>query len=689
MHHVDDPRERLWLKTRFSLVAAFFSLGFVAVGARVYYLQTVESRALQERAAIEWNEEVTRQARRGDILDRNGAELAVSVEVPSIHANPRKIENPELVARSLAPHLKLSFDTLVARLSRDASFVWLERQTNPSAAEAIRELKLSGVHITKEYKRYYPLREIAGQLIGFVGIDGEGLEGLERQLDSTLAGGTYQMRVTRDAQGRAMLLSDAPSFGEFEGHSVRLTIDEKIQRVAEQALAEQVTEFEAKGGWAVAMDVHTGDILALANTPSFDPNRFREHVSADWRLRAVTDTFEPGSVFKPFVLAAALQEQATTLDKSYELENGRMQIGRNFIRDTKRRESLTSAEIMQVSSNIGSYKIAQEIGRDLLYDYIRAFGFGQRTDVALRGEQAGLLRRPDSWAEITFANISFGHGLTTTPLQLAAGTAALANGGMLMKPRIIDAVLNRDGEVVEREEPTLVRRVVSEEAAAQTAWAMSLVTIPGGTGTRAAIPHVTVAGKTGTAQKVNPETRRYDPDLWIAGFMGFAPAEEPDVAVVVFIDEPQKSHYGGKVAGPAFAKITAEALRVRGVLPLAPEDRFQLEEEPPAALDTQVAPPAPEHVVTLPTMRVLDIAEDEVAHGQLPNFQELTLRQAVDRARGVGVVPDISGWGRVVHQDPPAGTPLEEVAHLELALAPGGRHGMLAREPSTGGKDQE
>lgn len=689
MEHINEPRERFWLKARFLMVGVFFTLGFVAVAGRVYYLQTVESEKLQERAAIEWNREVVKQARRGDIVDRNGAELAVSVEVPSIHANPRRIDNPERVARQLQPHLKLSYEDLVARLSRDASFVWLERQTRPSAAEAIRGLDITGVHITREYKRYYPLREIAGQLVGFVGIDGQGLEGLERQLDRTLAGGTYEMRVTRDASGRAMLLSDAPQFGKFEGHSVRLTIDEKIQRVAEQALADQVEEFEAKGGWAVAMDVHTGDILALANTPGFDPNRFRHHTSADWRLRSVTDTFEPGSVFKPFVLAAALQEQATSLDKVYDIEDGRLQIGRNMIRDTKRRDELTAAEIIQVSSNVGSYKLAQEVGKETLYNYIRAFGFGQRSDVGLRGEQPGLVWPADRWPEITFANVSFGQGLTTTPLQLAAGTAALANGGLLMKPRIIDAVLDREGNIVEREEPTLVRRVVSEQVAEQVSWAMSLVTIEGGTGTKAAIPHVTVAGKTGTAQKVNPETRRYDPDMWIAGFVGYAPAEAPEVAVVVFIDEPQETHYGGTVAGPAFARITAEALRVRGVMPLAPGERFQLQEEPPEALASQAAAPAPQHVVTLPTMRVLDPTEDEVAEGQLPNFTELTLRQAIDRAREFGFVPEVTGWGRVISQDPPPGTPLEEVGALNLALAPGGRHGMLAEEPSAGGRDQQ
>ena len=691
MQHVGDERDRLWLKVRIGLIATVFVGGFLAVSGRVYYLQTVEAEALQERTAVQRDREVTRQARRGDIRDRNGVELAVSVEVPSIFVNPRRVVNPQHEARRLAPILDRSVVELVEVLDSDRHFVWLKRQANPATAEAIEELAIAGVEITTEYKRYYPTQGIAGQLLGFVGIDGDGLEGLERQYNNELAGGTYSLSVSRDARGRAMLLADAPEFGEFEGNNIHLTIDEKIQAVAQTALADQIEKHDAKGGYAVVMDVNNGDVLALANAPDFDPNRLSDYTSGDWRLRGVTDTFEPGSVFKPFLLAAALQEQTTTLDTNYDLEGGRMRIGGYTIGDVSRNDELTSAEIIQKSSNIGTYKMARELGRETYYEYLKGFGFGTRTGIGLRGEQPGLVWPPDRWAEITFANVSFGQGLTATPLQLATATAALANGGMLLQPRIIDEIRDRNGTVVHREEPTMVRRIISPEVAEQVAWAMSLVTIDGGTGQTGALEHFTVAAKTGTAQKVDPETRRYNPDGWIAGYVGFAPAERPEVVVAVFIDEPQtRIRYGGVVAGPAFQKILREALSRRTVLPLPVVERFQLGDEPPTAPRVDVAPPAPEHMVVLPTMRVFEAQQDEQDGEQkMPDFTGLTLRQAVEQARRRSIEFRTEGWGRVESQKPLPGTPVNGDSEVFLTLSPGTHHGLISEEPYVGRVQEE
>ncbi len=702
----DDSKERKWMKVRIAIVASVLVLGFLTVLGRVYYLQTVEAEALSKRSATQLNRQVTMQARRGNVIDRNGTELAVSVEIPSIFAHPRDIENPEREARRLAPHLNISYEKLLERLTSKSGFVWLERQARPASAQAIRDMRIRGIGITNEYKRYYPLGSRAGQLLGFVGIDGNGLEGIERMLDKEMAGDTYQMNISRDAQGRAMLTNETPNFKEFEGHSVRLTIDEKIQAVAEAAIAEQVEEFSAKGGYAVVMDVHTGDVLAMANTPAFDPNRVGDFKSGDWRMRHVTDTFEPGSVFKPFVLAAALQEKALTLDTPFDIEGGRMKIGRYTIRDTKRADELTAAEIMQVSSNIGMYKIAQLIGRDRFYEYIRAFGFGSRTGIGLRGEQPGMLWPPDRWAEISFANIAFGQGLTATPLQLAAALGAIANGGMLLKPRIIDAVIDRDGNVVQQDEPTLVRRVLTPDVARDVAKAMSLVTIKGGTGTRGAIEGFTVAAKTGTAQKVNPETRRYDAHMWMSGFVGFVPAERPEIAVVVIIDEPYKMHYGGVVAGPAFAKIAGETLALRGIMPLPEEEQFDLGLERPEAKVAApiLKPAAPAGTVMMAAMRVFDedfsgLEDLEGADGELgegtegerlpnqvrvPDFQQMTLRQAIRRSEDLGISPHVEGWGRVVSQSPAPGTIVSEGFTLNLVLSPATGQGLIADEPSQG-----
>lgn len=673
MEHVGDEQARLWLKVRIGLVAAFFAIGFVAVVGRVYYLQTVEAEALTERIAAQREGEVTRQARRGDIRDRNEAELAVSVKVPSIYARPRMLGEPHEEAQRLEDVLELDRREIEEKLDTNSPFVWMERQAHPRIAEAVEELDLPGLGVMEEYDRYYPMGPLAGQLLGFVGIDGEGLEGIERQFDDQLSGDPYRMRVTRDAIGQEMMLSDIPQFGTFEGHSVHLTIDEKIQRTAHRALNKQVEKHDAKRGHALVMDVNTGEMLAMAQAPEFDPNRFQEFTSDQWRLRSVTDVFEPGSVFKPFLLAAALQEGATTLDRVYDLEGGRMRIGGYTIGDVMRREELTAAEIIQKSSNIGTYKIAQELGRETYYDYIRAFGFGSLTGIGLRGEQSGVVWPPDNWAEITFANVSFGQGLSATPLQLITGMATVANGGRLMEPMVVDEIRNRAGEVVWNQDPMMVRQVISEEVAEQTAWAMSLATLEAGTGTAGDIDHFTVAAKTGTAQQVDPETGTYGEDTWVSGYVGFVPAEAPEIAVAVFIDEPQGVRYGGRVAGPAFAEIAETALVQREVLPLPIEQRFDRGDGPPELVQSNVARPAPEGTIVLPPRRVMDGGGDAAEQGTVPNFYRLTLRQALDRARQVGIVPRVTGSGVVTDQHPAPGTPIEETARVQLTLSPPGQ----------------
>ena len=672
MQHVGDERARFWLTVRIGAVAAVFVIGFLAVVGRVYYLQTVEAEALEERVSDTRNDVVTRQARRGDIRDRNGVELAVSVESPSVYARPGLLGDPKDQAPRIADAVDMSTDAVVERLDTDSPFVWLDRQVHPDIADNVEALDLPGLGTMDEYKRYYPMGQIAGQLLGFVGIDGEGLEGIERQFDTQLAGEPYDISVTRDAGGQELLVSDAPRFSEFEGHSVHLTIDEKVQRVAGRALERQVEKYDARGGHAVAMDVETGDVLAMAKYPSFDPNRLSDFTSKEWRLSVVSDTFEPGSVFKPFLVAAALEEREVALDTEYDLEGGEMQIGGHSIGDIMRRDELTVAQIIQKSSNVGSYKIAQELGRDRYYDYIRAFGFGSQTGLGMPGEASGVVWPPDQWAEITFANVAFGQGLSTTPLQLVNGVAALANGGNLMEPRIVEEVRDRKGRAVWRDEPKLRRRVLSEEVSEQIAWAMSLVTTEEGTGTDADLEHFTVAGKTGTAQQVDPETGTYSSELWVSGFVGFVPAEEPEVAIAVFVDAPEEVRYGGRVAGPAFADIAEEALSQRGTLPLAADKRFELGDEPPEGIETDIAQPAPDDTVVLPPRRIVDGAtgDGDTDDDEVPNLVSLTLRQAVDRARELGLVPRVSGWGVVTDQMPAPGTSIDETAELRLTLAP-------------------
>ena len=695
MEDEDDRRKRdKWIRIRMGMIGSLIVIGLAAVIVRVYYLQTVKHEKLGKWSKDQTSGQVTLKASRGHILDRNGVELAVTTDVPSIYARPKKIDKPRREARRLSPHLELDFQALVDRLDSDKNFVWLERQVKPASARAIRKLGVPGVNSVTEHKRYYPLGSRAGQLIGFAGIDGQGLEGIERAMDESLTGGKYELVGTRDAHGRTILSKNVPDLGKLQGNNAVLTIDERIQQVAQRAVAEQVEKHDAKAGYGVVVDVKTGEILAMTNTPDFDPNRFGEFTSKDWRLRPVTDTFEPGSVFKPFVLAAALEEETVSMETMFDCEKGAIRIGKHTVRDSHPHDDLSAAEIIQKSSNIGAYKIAQTVGRQKFYEYIRSFGFGRRTGLGIRGEQPGLVWPPDRWAEVTFANIAFGQGISATPLQVAMGIGAIANDGLLLKPRIVSEIREPDGDVVRSTEPTLKRRVVSEDVARRVARAMSLVTLEEGTGTNAALEDFTVAGKTGTAQKVDPETHRYA-DKWIGSFIGFAPAEDPEVLALVMIDEPKETHYGGVVAAPAFREIVKKSLAVRGVLPLEEEERFALgedeeeteasaEEEKSAEREKSDAEAELDGKLAAGKKTEKEGRSATAGTGSLPDFRGLTLRAALRKAAELGLSPQIEGWGQVVAQQPRPGGFVTENEKLSLVLAPRRNSRPLSESPAEG-----
>lgn len=699
----DDERKReKWIRIRMGIIGAMLVIGLVAVVGRVYYLQTVQRDSLNEKASEQTSEKVELRASRGNILDRNGVELAVTTDVPSIYARPQNIEKPRRAARRLRPHLNLEDEEIVDRLESDDPFVWLERQTKPASADAIEQLDLSGIGSVTEHKRYYPLGSRAGHLLGFVGIDGQGLEGVERMLDGTLTGGTYNLVGTRDATGRTLLTKDVPDLSKLQGNSVALTIDERIQQVTQEALTEQVEKYDAKGGYGIVMDVQTGELLAMANTPRFDPNRFQEFTSEDWRLRTITDTFEPGSVFKPLVLAAALEEKTVSMETMFDCEEGAMRIGGHVVHDSHPHEKLTAAETIQKSSNICAYKIAKTLGKERFHDYVRNFGFGTRTGLGLRGEQPGLVWPPDRWAEVSFANIAFGQGLSATPLQIATGLAAVANDGMLLEPRVVSEIRTPDGKVKRRTEPQLVRRVVSEQTAHKVARSMSMVTLEEGTGTNAALEDFTVAGKTGTAQKVDPETRNYA-DKWVGSFVGFVPAERPQFLVLIMIDEPKETHYGGVVAAPAFRKIARKSLSFRGVTPVPESEAFDLESDEHSESDEESDETVAEQkkpaqtsertATQKKTARQQDTEAAETGDGgeegdglTAPDFRGLTLRKALEKASDRGLSPNVEGWGTVVSQQPRPGRPLAGDEPLRLVLSPQRRVGPATGSPAEGAK---
>jgi len=651
-----------------------FGLAFGAIAYRTVTLMVIPDPQLEERIASQYESPVTLHPKRGAILDRHGHELAVSVTLDSIFADPALVEDPVEAAELLAPVLGRQREDLERLLRRDRRFVWLERQVSRDVSEAVEALGLKGVRATPEAKRQYPNGDFASQVLGFVGVDGNGLEGLEARYDSILMGEKETYVSLRDGLRRNITPQGVVVKRSTEGHTIQLTIDRQVQFIAQEALARAVELYDPRGAFVLVMDPDSGDLLALANAPSFDPNQFTRADRAAFRNRAVSDSFEPGSTMKPFLVATAMDLGLVGAEDLFDCESGAYRIGKNTIHDTHSYGELTVEEIIQVSSNIGSAKIAEQIGAARLHDAYARLGFGRGTGVDLAGEAAGILRDWKSWRRIGLATHAFGQGISVTGMQIAAALGAVANGGTLHQPRIIREIRDRRGELVDTREPVVVDRLFGEQAADRTRQMMGLVVQEGGTGTRARLDHYSCGGKTGTAQKVNSETGRYDRSMWVSSFIGFAPLEDPRIVVVVAVDEPKRKHYGGTVAGPVFKEVATRTLQYMGVPPLPPQEPEELLAETSAAANPdEVEGPASE----LPALAV-DAADATVGEGSelvlsvdeltddldgvasMPDLGGMTIRGAVRQLAEHEVQCRVEGSGLLVEQTPPPGAPLRQ-----------------------------
>jgi cell division protein FtsI (penicillin-binding protein 3) len=450
------------------------------------------------------------------------------------------------------------------KLASAHKFVWIERHVTPEVARAVAAAKLPGIELAREPRRYYPARSIAGSVIGRADVDGVGLDGVEASMNDLLAGRRHTIAALRDARGRTMLadgLADAEP-----GATVKLSLDRSIQAIAEAALVDSVTTNKAKSGVAVVLEVETGRVLALASYPTKDPNADPRH-DAGARNRPVTDAYEAGSVMKVFSVAAALDDGTVTPETEFPI-GGFFMVGTKPIHDVHFDAYLNVAGIIKRSSNVGAAKIALRFGRDKLYAGLKRFGFGARTGIELPGEQSGMLRNGARWRDIELATISYGYGLTVTPLQIAAGFAAIGNRGIYHEPRIVDEVIDADGTMLYRGEGA-TRRVVSEKTASQMMTMLASVFDKGkfyGTAHNLDVAGFTCGGKTGTAHKYDPETKKYAEDRYLSSFAGIAPIDHPRLAIAVLVDDPSGGdYYGGAVAGPVFATIASESLRYLGV----------------------------------------------------------------------------------------------------------------------------
>ncbi len=662
-----------WVKVRVALLGFLLAAGLLVVLGRAFHLQVLEQEWLAGMAREQYLRTAELAPRRGEILDRTGARLASSVEVESIFVDPIFLGADDAerraslvrIAKAASLSKKQSHKLLERALAPGNRFTWVKRKASPAVVAAVEGLGLGkGVATVKESRRFYPQKEMAAQLLGFVGSDGKGLEGLERSLDDWLRGHGAALPALRDARGRRLLPEVSVPVEERTGHTVELTLDRNIQYLAEKALGKAMETSRANAGSALVVDPRTGEILALAHAPTFNPNIVPgSSERAAVRTRAVTDAFEPGSTMKVFLLAGALEQAAIKSNQSFDCENGRWKVGRHVINDHHGHKWLTPGEILQVSSNICSGKVGLLLGGDRLAGIYRDFGFGSRTGVELPGESPGLVATMKS--EISVVTGSFGQGpVMASPLQIAMGMAAVANGGELLQPWLVRQVTAPDGTVVERGGRHVVRQVLSERTAKKVTEWMQLVVGEDGTAAKAAVPGYPVAGKTGTAQKLDPETRGYGRGR-IASFGGFVPADDPRLVILVVIDEPKSSVYGGMVAAPAFREIAEGALKSLGVAPTLPIVAAQKEEKKSPAQKKREREKAAEGLVT-----VEDALPLEPQQVRVPSVDGLFARAAVRTLAEARLEVDVVGSGRVVKQEPPAGSVVERGSRVAVTLQP-------------------
>jgi cell division protein FtsI (penicillin-binding protein 3) len=627
-----------------------------AIVVRLGYLQILRHDELSRLAERQYSKTIPLRPERGPILDRNGYALAVSAAVESVYALPARIADRAAVAAALAPHLGERPRDVQQRLASDRPFVWVKLKIPPPAAEAIRALRLPGVGTVPETLRFYPSRDLAAHVLGFVGRDDRGLEGVELAHDKSLAGEAGLALVERDALGREVTGQPTILKTPTPGTGLVLTLDATVQYLAERELDATWRATGAKGGMVLVMDPRTGEILAMAMRPTFNPNAYHLATAEQWRNRAVTDPFEPGSTFKAILAAAALEEGVARPGDRYYGEQGVITIANKTIHDWKKYGWLTFQQVLQNSSNVGAIKVGLQLGRERYYQHITGFGFGSLTGVGLPGESRGQLRPPGRWSGLSLASISIGQEVSVTGVQLLAAFGAIANGGRLMQPHVVRALLDRNGKEVRRTEPQTLRQVVSPATAATLTDILTSV-VADGTGHKAAVQGYGVAGKTGTAQKPDPVTHVYSRKPGVLSFVGFVPSSAPRLVILALLDEPKTVVWGSEAAAPIFAAIAAPVLRHLDVPPTETVPAVQIVRA--TARDPEREPP-PEPEAGMPP------DGDAV----MPDLAGKSLRQALALLGALDVDVMVSGRGVVVRQTPAPGTSLGPGASCRLELAP-------------------
>ena len=661
---------RATLRRRLVVAVVALLAWSAAIEARLVYLQVGRHGDLFARAERQQLRTVETAAKRGDILDRTGRVLATSVEADSIYAVPTEITDPDAAAAALCGALEdcglRERQVLADRLRRGRAFAYVRRQVRPDKARRVAALDLEGIGFMKETRRFYPNKDLAAQVLGYVGVDSTGLHGLEATYDTLIKGRPGTVLIQTDARRRAFSRLERPPTA---GATLELTIDEHLQHVVERELRVGVEENRAAAGTAVVMDPRTGEILALANWPTFNPNVYRDAPPEAQRNRATQDLYEPGSTFKIVTASAAFEERVVERDAPIDVSAGQIRFGSRVIDDDHRYGVLSFTDVIVKSSNVGAIKIGLRLGPERLGLYVKRFGFGARSSPDFRGESAGIVWDPAKLTDSAVASVSMGYQVGVTPLQMAAAVSAIANGGELFEPRVVRAVIENGARTPAAHK--VVRRAVSPGTAALLTEIMEQV-VERGTGTRARVAGFTVAGKTGTAQKI--VDGRYSSSEYNASFVGFIPSRQPEFAIVVVIDSPRgpNLYYGGSVAAPIFQRIAAAALRHRGV----PPSRHAA---PPVLLarhDGRLGQPAPRPALR-PAIASLVGGTSESAT-VVPDLRGIGARDALRALARLGMTARLRGAGIVVEQDPAPGVLIERGGVATLRLERDARTAVVA-----------
>ncbi len=632
-------------KVRGIIIVAFLCIIMLTLTYRAFELHVFNQVWLEDKVDKQVRRCVSLPNVRGDVFDRNGNILATTVKVESAFTVPDNVDNPIELSEKLAKILNIPKKKLLEKMRLKKSFVWLKRYLTGREAMAIRNLNMEGIYTTLESRRYYPNRELAANVLGFTNIDGVGIEGIEYTLNNTLTFGNPQLiQVNKDGKRRSYYqVIQCPEFTENNGKNVMLTIDTNIQFMAEKELAAVIGEYKARSGSIVVLNPKNGEILAMASNPMFNPNMFRYSKLHDRCNQAAGIAYEPGSTMKVFLAAAAIEEGAAQPQKIFFCENGRYRVANYFINDVRPYAWLSLSRIIQFSSNIGAIKVGRELGTYNLYNYLRSFGFNEKTGAALQGEMRGLLRAPGELTQSDMASLCFGQGISVTSIQLASALGAIANEGVLVKPGIVKAILNKDGYIEKTIEPEMLRQVISKSTAAKVVRIMETVVGPNGTGHKAFIEGYSVAGKTGTAQRIDPVTKRYSDEDVSSLFMGFAPSNDPELVIVVTIHCPRGKHGGGTVAAPVFKNVMEYSLHYLGVPSSCPVNIKTASVNPSMYLKT---------------------GYEVLTRGMMPDMTGLTIGEVVSIMKELGADFIIEGTGKLNKQYPVPGAPFAKIVKL-------------------------